>query len=64
MNDEFVQPETIEEIMEKVVEASASLTPDVIQRSCRNIRKRAQMCLDAKKKNGHADPGGHFQQHL
>ena len=64
VNDEFIQPRTIEEIIQKVEEASASLTPDVIRKSCRNIFKRAQLCLDAKKKNGHSDAGGHFQQNM
>ena len=53
VNNQYVHPATIEEIMEKVEQASATLTPDVIKKSCRNIRKRAQMCLDQN--------GKHFQ---
>ena len=52
-NNEYVQPASIEEIMEKVEMASATLTPDVIKKSCRNIRKRARMCLEQN--------GRHFQ---
>ena len=53
VNNVFVQPDSIQDIMHLVEEASNELTSDVIRKSCRNIRKRAQMCL--------AQRGKHFQ---
>ena len=54
--------------MQKVEEACAELTADVIQKSCRNIKKRAQLCLmpaaTNDRKGTKPGPGGHFQQLL